>query len=38
MLRTEETPTYIAYTDSGDVYNQMCDDLCCETADVLMRE
>lgn len=23
---------------SGDIYNEMCDDLCCETADTLMRE
>ena len=23
---------------SGDVYNQMCDDLCCETADIIMRD
>lgn len=23
---------------SGDIYNEMCDDLCCETADMLMRE
>ena len=22
---------------SGDLYNQMCDDLCCETADILMK-
>ncbi len=23
---------------SGDVYNEMCDDLCCETADIIMRD